>query len=100
MMAAATRFIFAPPPAFSWIPTAPHARSRQSLVELVANPRAALFLGVWFLTNLGFGLFAAPLGVVDAGIAWEAHIGGFVAGLLLLPALDRVSSAQDPQGLA
>lgn len=100
MMAAATRFIFAPPPAFSWMPTAPHARPRQSLVELVANPRAALFLGVLFLTNLGFGLFAAPLGVVDAGIAWEAHIGGFVAGLLLLPALDTVSSEQDPQGLA
>jgi membrane associated rhomboid family serine protease len=94
MMAAATRFIFAPPPAFSWVPTAPHARPRQSLTELAANPRAALFLGVWFLTNLGFGIFAAPLGVVDAGIAWEAHIGGFVAGLLLLPALDRVPAGR------
>jgi membrane associated rhomboid family serine protease len=90
MMAAAARFIFAPARAFSWIQEPPHARPRQSLVQLVTNPRAALFLGVWFLTNLGFGLFAAPLGVVDAGIAWEAHIGGFLAGLLLLPALDRV----------
>jgi membrane associated rhomboid family serine protease len=53
------------------MPTPPHARPRQSLGELVANP-----------------------------IAWEAHIGGFVAGLLLLPALDRVPSEQDPQGLA
>jgi membrane associated rhomboid family serine protease len=82
------------------MPIARHARPRQSLVELVANPRAALFLGVWFLTNLGFGLFAAPLGVVDAGIAWEAHIGGFVAGLLLLPALDGVPSDQAPDGPA
>jgi membrane associated rhomboid family serine protease len=100
MMAAATRFIFAPAPAFSWSPTAPHARPRQSLVALAANPRAAMFLGVWFLTNLGFGIFAAPLGVVDAGIAWEAHIGGFIAGLLLLPTLDTVLPGPHPEGLA
>jgi membrane associated rhomboid family serine protease len=31
---------------------------------------------------------AAPLGIVDASIAWEAHIGGFVVGLLLFPLLD------------
>jgi membrane associated rhomboid family serine protease len=100
MMAAATRFIFAPAPVFSWAPTAPHARPRQSLAALAANPRAAMFLGVWFLTNLGFGIFAAPLGVVDAGIAWEAHIGGFVAGLLLLPALDRVPPGPHSEGLS
>jgi membrane associated rhomboid family serine protease len=35
--------------------------------------------------------------VVDAGIAWEAHIGGFLAGLLLLPALDRVPDEPDSE---
>lgn len=98
MMAAATRFIFAPPPAFSRVPAPPHARPLQSLGGLAANPRAVLFLGVWFLTNLGFGILAAPLGVVDAGIAWEAHIGGFAAGLFLLPLLDPPPPVLDGAG--
>jgi len=35
---------------------------------------AALFIGLWFL-----GQFV----IVDPGVAWEAHVGGFVAGVLL-----------------
>ena len=49
----------------------------------------AVFLLVWFASNLLFGLAAAPLGITDAAVAWEAHIGGFVVGLLLFPWLDR-----------
>jgi membrane associated rhomboid family serine protease len=47
-----------------------------------------LFLGLWFATNLLFGVAAVPLGIVDTSIAWEAHIGGFLVGLLLFPLLD------------
>jgi membrane associated rhomboid family serine protease len=32
--------------------------------------------------------FAAPVVTDAAGIAWEAHLGGFAAGLLLLGAFD------------
>jgi membrane associated rhomboid family serine protease len=56
---------------------------------VVRNSRAALFLGIWFATNLLFGIIAGPLGITDASIAWEAHIGGFLVGLLLFPLVDR-----------
>ena len=40
------------------------------------------FLGFWFLTNLlsGIGSLAADTGA--GGVAWWAHIGGFLVGLL------------------
>jgi membrane associated rhomboid family serine protease len=46
---------------------------------------AIIYLPIWFLLQLLSG--AASLGVPDAnsaGVAWFAHIGGFVAGPLLL----------------
>jgi membrane associated rhomboid family serine protease len=48
-----------------------------------------MFLVIWFATNLLFGLAAAPLGVTESSIAWEAHVGGFAVGLFLFPWLDR-----------
>ena len=48
------------------------------------------FLGVWFGTNLLFGLFGGDGGLTSGAIAWEAHIGGFVAGLLFFPVFDPV----------
>jgi len=65
-----------------------HHAPAQSLGQMLANRRAALFLAVWFATNLVFGVLATPLGIVDASIAWEAHLGGFVVGLLLFPWFD------------
>jgi membrane associated rhomboid family serine protease len=43
---------------------------------------AVVFLGFWFLTNLlsGIGSLAAHTGA--GGVAWWAHIGGFLVGLL------------------
>jgi membrane associated rhomboid family serine protease len=93
MMAAAARFVFAGGPGrfghYEW-PGAFVGQSRLGLSGLLRNSRAALFLGIWFITNLLFGLAAAPLGITDASIAWEAHIGGFLVGLLLFPLVDRV----------
>jgi rhomboid family protein len=42
---------------------------------------AVIFLGFWFLTNLlsGIGSLAAHTGA--GGVAWWAHIGGFLVGL-------------------
>jgi membrane associated rhomboid family serine protease len=56
------------------------------LLVTLRNPRVLIFLGVWFALNLLFGLGSVSLGAGEAGIAWEAHIGGFLAGLLLFPA--------------
>jgi membrane associated rhomboid family serine protease len=35
---------------------------------------AVLFLGIWFLSQFG---------MADASVAWQAHVGGFVFGVLL-----------------
>jgi membrane associated rhomboid family serine protease len=53
---------------------------------------ATFYLGVWFLSQLFNGLFA--LAIVDSigtygGVAWWAHIGGFVAGLILVKRFER-----------
>lgn len=59
-----------------------------SIPEVFASRTAVTFLVVWFAVNLVMGLgFGAP---DDGGsIAWEAHIGGFLAGFLLVRAFDR-----------
>lgn len=44
-----------------------------------------IFLGIWFMTQVFSGLaqLGLPSGVVAGGVAWWAHIGGFLFGLLL-----------------
>jgi len=90
LMAAAARFVFVPPPAYRagapWqLPPRPPL---QSVPELMRNRTAVLFLGVWLVTNLVFGLLALPLGAGDGPIAWDAHLGGFAVGFFLLPLLE------------
>jgi membrane associated rhomboid family serine protease len=58
------------------------------LQRIARNRTALMFLGSWFVMNLAFGVLATPLGIADAGIAWEAHLGGLVLGLILFPLLD------------
>lgn len=41
------------------------------------------FVAVLFVINLVVGVLGAALLPLDAEVAWEAHIGGFVAGVLL-----------------
>jgi membrane associated rhomboid family serine protease len=49
----------------------------------VAEVPAVLFLGFWFLTQLFSGTLAlAAAGAQAGGVAWWAHIGGFVVGFL------------------
>jgi membrane associated rhomboid family serine protease len=89
-MAAAARFVFAPQrhrDSSRGMP--PDLHELQELRQLVRNRGAAAFLAIWFATNLLFGLGAAPLGVTESSIAWEAHVGGFAVGLFLFPWLDR-----------
>ena len=51
---------------------------------------ALLVLGLWFLLQL-LPAFSDPVGGGDGGIAYFAHIGGFVFGLLLIKLFaDRV----------
>jgi membrane associated rhomboid family serine protease len=46
---------------------------------------------VWLGLNVLFGLGNMSIGTAaDQQIAWQAHIGGFFAGLLLFSAFDPV----------
>jgi len=60
----------------------PRARVRTWVPPFfVFDVPALVFLGYWFLTQLFLG--TAALGAVEGGVAYWAHIGGFVSGLLL-----------------
>lgn len=49
---------------------------------------AVLFLGIWFFLQLLSGVFS-HVAAEPGGVAWWAHAGGFVAGMLLLPFFRR-----------
>ena len=49
--------------------------------------RAWVLLAYWFVLQLAMG--AGSLGGEGAGVAFWAHIGGFVAGLLLIRPFER-----------
>jgi len=93
LMAAATRFVFqpgAPLGAPSAGEDAPRAIARPlSLLETLSEGRALAFILMWFLINFAFGLLAQPLGITSGAIAWQAHIGGFLFGLVLFGVFDR-----------
>ena len=64
-----------------------------SLVRALRNPRVLGFLAVWFGVNIIFGLGAISIGNDGASVAWQAHIGGFLAGLMLFSLFDPVPHA-------
>jgi membrane associated rhomboid family serine protease len=64
-----------------------------SLMRALRNPRVLGFLGVWFGVNIIFGLGSIAIGVDGASVAWQAHIGGFFAGLVLFSLFDPVPRA-------
>jgi membrane associated rhomboid family serine protease len=86
-MAAIARFAFAPGEALGERASGrtgeeSESRGRQTLAQTFSDPRAMVFLVSWLLVNFLYGL--VPQAPGGAGvIAWEAHIGGFMAGLLL-----------------
>ena len=85
---------------FAFVPYGPLGRPRSdhpgafflpslSIFGMARNVQVVSFLGIWFAVNLLFGLGS---GVIDGdtSIAWQAHIGGFLAGLILFPLFDPV----------
>ena len=53
------------------------------IIPYIVRLPAWLFLGFWFLSQMFSGLFE-QLGAPVQGIAWWAHVGGFVAGMVLV----------------
>ncbi|MBI3435640.1 MAG: rhomboid family intramembrane serine protease [Proteobacteria bacterium] len=95
LMAAAVRFIFqAGGPLALWRrgDTRAFLVAAVPLVAALRDPRILTFLGVWFGLNVIFGIGAVAFPGVEQSVAWQAHIGGFLAGLLLFAAFDPVAA--------
>lgn len=69
-----------------------------SLVGVFSDARVLMFLAVWFGINILFGLGSMSITGGDQTVAWQAHIGGFLAGLLLFSWFDPVSPQSDSFG--
>ncbi|VAW14567.1 INTEGRAL MEMBRANE PROTEIN (Rhomboid family) [hydrothermal vent metagenome] len=87
-MAAAIRFVFRDRGTFGSLGRG-HSQQRYvplaTVVEVFQDKRSFAFVAIWAVINLGIGISSLSFG---GGIAWEAHIGGFVAGLLLFGYFD------------
>jgi membrane associated rhomboid family serine protease len=60
------------------------------LLRALRDPRVIGFLAVWFSVNIIFGVGSIAIGTEGADVAWQAHIGGFFAGLLLFSLFDPI----------
>ena len=64
-------------------------------VLTVMDIPASVFLGFWFVSQLFSGI--ASIGVDAGGVAWWAHIGGFVFGLLMVYVFAQRRPPRAPQ---
>ena len=90
LMGGAMRFVFLRLASMRTLGVGPpiHAAPLMSLGETVRDKRILLVVFGWTILNVLLAWGAA--GLTDAaGIAWEAHVGGFYAGLLLYGLFDR-----------
>jgi membrane associated rhomboid family serine protease len=98
-MAGAMRFAFQRGGPLSFLRTGGDADYRvpaAPLSRVLREPAVLVFLVVWFGINLLFGMNSLALGGVGAGevVAWQAHVGGFLAGLLLFSWFDPAAELQ------
>ncbi len=95
---ASARFVFSGGLRFGAMADDAHVRALPALplAGLVRNRQAMTFIGLWFVTNWLFGSGVVAFGSDEGSIAWEAHVGGFLLGLLFFPWLDPRSAATLP----
>jgi membrane associated rhomboid family serine protease len=88
---AATRFIFQP------VIVAPHPETGEPIVlgrhlatwrELFTNSRSRAFTIIWLGLNAAVPILPAFTGE-GVQVAWQAHLGGFLAGLVLVQFFER-----------
>lgn len=92
-MAAAIRFVFqsrGPLGALGAGERDAYRAPAAPLLVTLRDPRVLAFLAVWFGLNVLFGIGSVSLTEDQHSVAWQAHIGGFLAGLLLFPLFDPV----------
>lgn len=64
-------------------------RQLATLGEVFRNPRSRWFTLVWIVLNAAIPLIGFFAPEMDAQIAWQAHLGGFIAGMVLVPLFER-----------
>ncbi len=64
-----------------------------TLAECLRSRRVVLAVAAFIVVNFAIAV-AAPMLTDAAGIAWEAHLGGFAAGFLLLGAFDAAAPVE------
>jgi membrane associated rhomboid family serine protease len=69
------------------------------LLGVLSDLRVLAFLAVWFGINILFGLGSLPLTGSDQVVAWQAHIGGFLAGLFLFSWFDPAPHKPHPDDI-
>jgi membrane associated rhomboid family serine protease len=92
-MAAAIRFAFAHGSFLSFSRADAETAAKVPALPLsraLRDGRVVAFLAVWFGVNIIFGIGAIGVGSEGASVAWQAHIGGFFAGLFLFSLFDPV----------
>src|SRR5690606_39030593 len=94
-MAGALRFIFfAKREPGERMPDFLHA-PLADLSTTLRDHRIVGLLVFWLVLNAYFGLTSVSFGGAGDGIAWEAHIGGFLCGLLTFGFFDRTPALAD-----
>ncbi len=62
-------------------------------VTTVSIP-AIVYLPLWFLLQFFSGVASLAAGAGGGGVAWWAHVGGFVTGIVLVPVFSRRRGSQ------
>ena len=92
-MAAAMRFVFGARPRGADLAQVPLG----SLSKTLSDRRILTVLVFWVVLNAVFGLGVVSIAGTEGDIAWEAHIGGFLFGLLCFGFFDTGSKQPVPQ---
>jgi membrane associated rhomboid family serine protease len=66
----------------------PRRRVRVILFYFITEVPAIFALGMWFVFQLISGIGMLGPGAQEGGVAYAAHIGGFIAGLILIKFFD------------
>ena len=83
-MAAAMRFAFQPGGPLRLAAATRRATTCPALPlsDALRDPRILAFIAVWFGLNLLFGIGSLSITGDDQAVAWQAHVGGFIGGLV------------------
>ena len=69
---------------------APWAHAGEERLAPIFSRQIVMFTIVWLAINLVFGITGLGMGGETGQVAWQAHMGGYFAGLLLTGPFDRL----------